>query len=173
MKILVAYASRMGSNAEIAQRIGDQLREAGHEVDVTPCADAADVAAYEAVIIGSALYMGHWDKAASSYLKSQAVLLAKRPTWLFQSGPCGEGLDLDHIDTPGAIRKLAGQIGLTAPVTFGGRLDRTKATTRLSRWMATGTYAGDFRDWDQVRRCTGEVAAELAEGHHRAPLPTP
>jgi menaquinone-dependent protoporphyrinogen oxidase len=173
VKILVAYASRMGSNAEIAQRIGEQLREAGHEVDVAPCADAADAAGYEAVILGSALYMGHWDKAASGYLKSQAVHLAQRPTWLFQSGPCGEGFDLEHTDTPRAVRKLSGQIGLAAPVTFGGRLDRAKATTRLGRWMATGTYAGDFRDWDQVRRWTGEVVAELAEGRHRAPQPAP
>jgi menaquinone-dependent protoporphyrinogen oxidase len=171
MKILVAYASRMGSNAEIAQRIGQQLSGAGHDVDVSPCADAAAASDYDAVILGSALYMGRWDKAALRYLKAQSDLLAQRPAWLFQSGPCGEGFELEHVDTPRAVRTLSARIGLAPPVTFGGRLDRAKATTTLSRWMATGTYAGDFRDWDQVRAWTAEVMAQLAGGRSRAPLP--
>lgn len=173
MKILVAYASRMGSNAEIAQRIGQQLTEAGHDVDVSRCADAAAANDYDAVLLGSALYMGRWDKTALRYLRAQSDQLAQRPTWLFQSGPCGEGLELEHVDTPRAVRRLSGRIGLAPPVTFGGRLDRAKATTTLSRWMATGTYAGDFRDWDQVHAWTAEVMAQLAGGRHRAPLPAP
>lgn len=173
MKILVAYASRMGSNAEIAERIGEQLREAGHEVDVSACADAGEAAAYEAVILGSALYVGHWDKSALDYLKSNSAQLAERPTWLFQSGPCGEGLDLDHTDTPRGVRKVSSRIGLSTPVTFGGRLDKTLAKTRVARWMSTGKYAGDFRDWEQVRAWTAGVVEELAEGRHRAPVPTP
>jgi menaquinone-dependent protoporphyrinogen oxidase len=173
VRILVAYASRMGSNAEIAQRVGQQLRESGHDVDVLRCADAAEAGAYDAVIIGSALYMGRWDKDGLRYLKAQSAALAQRPTWLFQSGPCGEGFELEHVDIPRAVRRLSSRIGLAPPVTFGGRLDRARATTTLSRWMATGTYLGDFRDWDQVRAWTAEVLAQLAGGRHRAPVPAP
>jgi menaquinone-dependent protoporphyrinogen oxidase len=173
VKILVAYASQMGSTAEIAQRVGQQLREAGHDVDVSRCADASEASNYDAVLIGSALYMGRWDKTALRYLKAQSDQLAQHPTWLFQSGPCGEGFELEHVDTPRAVRTLSGRIGLAPPVTFGGRLDRAKATTTLSRWVATGTYAGDFRDWDQVRAWTAEVAAQLAGGRQGAPLPAP
>ena len=167
MKILVAYAGRMGSTAEIAERIGEQLRLAGHHVEVSSCPEvsAVDVDAYEAVILGSALYMGHWEKAALGCLRDQTVRRIRRPTWLFQSGPCGEGFDLAHIDTPRAVRKLSSTLGLTPPVTFGGRLDRARATTLISRWVATGAYAGDFRDWEQVRSWTTDIVEQLAKGH--------
>ena len=34
MRVLVAYASRHGSTAEIAERIGERMRDAGHETAV-------------------------------------------------------------------------------------------------------------------------------------------
>lgn len=173
LKILVAYASRMGSTAEIAERIGRQLSEAGHEVQVTPCAEAPDAGGYDAVILGSALYLGRWDASARGYLRSQETALAGRPTWLFQSGPCGDGFDLEQAAAPRSVRRRSERMGLEPPVTFGGRLDRTRTKTPLSRWMATGTYAGDFRDWDQVHAWTATVLDQLAEGRHRASLPAP
>lgn len=170
MKILVAYASRMGSTAEIAERVADRLRAAGHTVETSPCAEAPAADGYDAVIVGSALYIGRWDATATRYLKTQAVALAQRPTWLFQSGPCGPGAAVEQVTTPRAVRKLVAAIGLAPPVTFGGRLDRTLATTRVRRWMATGTYAGDFRDWDQIRSWTETFLAEVASGESTSSL---
>ena len=47
---------------------------------------------------------------------------------------------------------MIGPLGLSAPVTFGGRLDVEHATGPVSRWMgAEGPLAGDFRDWDRIR----------------------
>jgi len=172
VRILVAHASRMGSTAEIAERIGEQLRDAGHDVDVRACAEAADTSNYDAVIIGSALYVGRWLKEARRYLRSQSESLSRRPTWLFQSGPCGEGFDLEAVQVPRAIRRLSDRIGSTLPTTFGGRLERKSATTRLNRWMATGTLAGDFRDWDLVHAWTDGVIADLAAGHRDLPFAT-
>jgi menaquinone-dependent protoporphyrinogen oxidase len=171
MKILVAYASRMGSTAEIAGRIADQLRAAGHVAETSPCTEAPGADRYDAVILGSALYVGRWDATATRYLKAQAVALAQRPTWLFQSGPCGPGAAVVRVATPRAVRRLAARIGLAAPATFGGRLDRSLATTRICRWMATGAYAGDFRDWDTIQTWTAMVLAELAAGRRSLPLP--
>lgn len=85
-KILVVYAMRMGSSAEIAQAIGQQLSSRGFEVDVRPTTGAPDARTYEAIVVGSAVYTGHWDKDAVQYLQDQAPILAGRPTWLFQSG---------------------------------------------------------------------------------------
>jgi menaquinone-dependent protoporphyrinogen oxidase len=169
MRLLVAHASRMGSTTEIAERIGEQLRRAGHEVDVRACAEFQDSSSYDAVIIGSALYIGHWLKEARHYLEGQSESLSRRPTWLFQSGPCGQGADVSSVRVPRGIRRLSGRIGASV-TTFGGRLDRDWATSHLSRWMATGSLAGDFRDWDLVRDWTEGIIGRLAEGHRSAPL---
>lgn len=169
MKILVAHASRMGSTAEIAQRIADQLREAGHEVDVSPCSDAPNADRYAAVIIGSALYIGRWERSALAYLTAQTAHLAGRPTWLFQSGPCGEVLDKEPTKTPRAVLRLTQRMNLPPPVTFGGRLDPLRAKTRLARWMAKSAYAGDYRDWDQVRSWTEKILVQLQPDHPDVP----
>ncbi|MCW2809743.1 MAG: flavodoxin [Friedmanniella sp.] len=170
MKILVTYASRMGSNAEIAERIGQQLTAAGHQVEVVGCTRAPSVEAFDAVILGSALYVGRWERSALRWLGAQGPLLRGRPTWLFQSGPCGEGFDLGAVKVPRAVRRLTHRLGLQPPVTFGGRLDPQLTTTRVARWMATGSYAGDFRDWEQIAAWTAKVAVQLGHPHTGSPF---
>jgi len=172
VKVLVAHASRMGSTAEIAQHIAAQLSGAGHDVDTSPCAQAPGAEGYDAVLVGSALYIGRWDKSALRYLSAQATQLTGRPTWLFQSGPCGEGWEAEDVATPRAVRRLSRQIGLAPPMTFGGRLERARTTTWLGRWLATGAYAGDFRDWDQVTAWTTDVEEQLAGGRQGVASPT-
>jgi menaquinone-dependent protoporphyrinogen oxidase len=172
VRVLVAHASRMGSTTEMAERIAHQLRGAGHEVDVRACAEAVDTSNYDAAVIGSALYLGRWLKEGRRYLQSESESLSRRPTWLFQSGPCGEDFDLQAVRVPRAIRRVSVLIGSASPTTFGGRLERKAATTWLERWMATGALAGDFRDWDLVHAWTEEVIADLAAGHRDAPLAT-
>lgn len=173
MRILVAHASRMGSTAEIAAHVAAQLSAAGHDVDVRSCADAPAATGYDAVVLGSALYLGRWLEPALRYLQTQAVPLGQRPTWLFQSGPCGAGFDLDAVRVPRRVRTLARRVGSAPTTTFGGRLDRARTTSRLGRWMATGALSGDFRDWDLISAWTETIVVRLAEGHQRAPVAAP
>ena len=122
-RVLVAYASRMGSTKEIADEIGAELVARGLEVDVVPCSSDPKPDDYGAVIVGSALYVRRWEKAARSYLKQYAPVLADRPTWLFQSGPCGPGAETEQLDPPKSVAKQMKKHGLPRPRTFGGRLD--------------------------------------------------
>ncbi len=172
-KVLVAYATRMGSTREIASVIGQVLTDAGLEVDVQPCSRAQDANGYSAVIIGSALYLGRWDKTATGYLRRQAWALSELPTWLFQTGPCGDGDITAQVKTPRSIKKLVDQIGLESPRTFGGKLDRTRATGPLSRWMATGEFGGDFRDWSQIRSWATSIADQLSSNAEAAASSAP
>lgn len=160
--VLIAFASRMGSTAEIAEAIGRVLEESGLDVTVSPCSHADTAAKFDAAFIGSALYLRRWEKDAVNYLEQQAVALAARPTWLFQSGPCGEGSEHEEAETPRRVLRLAERLGIDPPVTFGGRLDRSNATGPISRWMATGALAGDYRDWEQIRSWAADRAAQLA-----------
>src|SRR6185503_10360765 len=61
MKVLVAYASKHGGTAEIAEAIAAQLRERGLDVDERPVAEAT-LGDHDAVVLGSAVFVGSWMK---------------------------------------------------------------------------------------------------------------
>lgn len=69
MKILVAYATRHGATAGIAERIASRLAADGIAAEAHPVADVADVALYDAVVLGGAAYMAHWLKDATAFAK--------------------------------------------------------------------------------------------------------
>ena len=64
MHVLVAYGSKMGGTAGIAELIGDALTDGGFQADVRPVAEVSQLDRYDAVVIGGALYTGHWHRQA-------------------------------------------------------------------------------------------------------------
>src|SRR6266511_4415026 len=50
MRVLVAYGTKMGGTAGIAEMLGDALSTAGLQVDVRPASERADIGAYDAEI---------------------------------------------------------------------------------------------------------------------------
>ncbi len=164
--VLVAYASRMGSTREIADAIGEQLTSRGFEVEVIAAADAANARTFDAVILGSALYMGRWDTDAVDYLKRQGPDLTDRPTWLFQSGPIrtsrGEPAHPDPARRPASVPQDRTR---RTPRPSAGNLDHSRAKGWLARWVSNGDLAGDFRDWDQIRAWADDVADQLVADH--------
>ena len=69
--ILVTYASKYGATKEIAEKIGEVLRQAGLQADVFPVDGIRDLTPYQAIILGSAIYIGKWQKEAVEFLQSQ------------------------------------------------------------------------------------------------------
>src|SRR6266511_3920341 len=90
MTVLVSAASKHGSTAEIATAVARVLQERGLAVDVRPVENVTLVDGYEAVVLGSAVYAGHWMESARRLAEVQAGALASRPVWLFSSGPVGD-----------------------------------------------------------------------------------
>jgi len=62
--VLVGYASRMGSTREIAEAIGAELVSRGFTVEVAAAEKAPSARSFDAVVLGSAMYVGRWEKAA-------------------------------------------------------------------------------------------------------------
>ena len=79
MKLLVAVASRHGSTHEIANALARQLGRAGHTVDVQTVDDSPTVEAYDAAVIGSAVYMGKWLPQAEQFVDRHQEQLAAMP----------------------------------------------------------------------------------------------
>lgn len=160
MTVLVAFASRYGATEGIAQAIADVLREAGHEVTVVASDARPDVESFDAVIVGSAVYAGHWLAPAKDLITASADALRARPVWLFSSGPVGEPPKPaeDPVDT----EPMAEASGARDHRVFSGRLDRS--VLRFSdKAIAAALRApeGDFRDWDDVRAWATDIAAAL------------
>src|SRR4051812_37263473 len=119
-RVLVAYASKMGSTVEIAEVIGAELRLHGLDVTVAPAQTVRSVRPYEFVILGSAIYGGRWRLPAMRLLRRERRALMAREVWLFQSGLSVTGEGPWQDPTPDAVAALARDIGIARPVTFPG-----------------------------------------------------
>jgi len=167
-RVLVVYATKYGATAGIAEKIGQVLRETGLAVDVQPAGRAGDPAAYQAVVLGSAVYIGRWRKEAANYLKAHEQALAQRPVWIFNSGPLGEGDAAEQagdLGFPKALRPIAERIHVRDVAIFFGAVDLAKLNP-LERWMLNNVKSptGDFRDWDAIAAWAAGIAAALQEG---------
>ena len=90
MKVLVTAASKHGTTAEIAEEIAKVLRAAQLEVDVIPPDDVQTIVDYDAVVLGSGVYAGHWMQPARAFAERHAVALQETTVFLFSSGPIGD-----------------------------------------------------------------------------------
>lgn len=81
-RILVAYATRHGSTAEIAEWITRELRDTGAQVDLVGVDSAPPLDGYDAVFIGGPMIMG-WHRGARRFLRTHRDALATVPTALF------------------------------------------------------------------------------------------
>jgi menaquinone-dependent protoporphyrinogen oxidase len=165
MKVLVTAASMHGATTEIAQAIGRALSEQGLTVTVLPPQDVASVEEYDAVVIGSAVYVGHWLDAAKDLVNRCHDGLVTRPVWLFSSGPVGDpasklarAMDTDPAD----VVSIRVTTGARDHQMFAGKLDRKLLTRpqRVSLLVFRG-LEGDFRDWAAVRRWAVGIAQQL------------
>ena len=158
MTVLVCYAGKMGGTQGIADAIGDQLRTHGLAAVVADAATAYDPSSYQAVVLGSAIYMGKWRSEAVAALSRLAKQRSDRPIWLFQSGPFTSTIDQSTTPTPKKVLGLAKTCGAARPMTFGGRIEPGTAKGFLAKRMAVGANAGDHRDFVAIRRWADSIA---------------
>jgi menaquinone-dependent protoporphyrinogen oxidase len=157
---MVAYASKMGATREIAEAVGAELLAADHRVSVESADNVRDVRGYDTVVLGSAVYGGRWRGEAVRFLRRHADVLKDKRVWLFHSGPCGRENAGELVDPPRNVARLAERIGTVPPMTFGGRLEPQTAKGFLAKRMAVGRLAGDYRDWDAIRRWARMIAGQ-------------
>jgi menaquinone-dependent protoporphyrinogen oxidase len=167
MKVLVSAASKHGATSEIAEEIGKVLHDTLHErgddvvVDVRPPERVSSVEDYDAVVLGSAVYAGHWLEPAREVVERNAGALSERPVWLFSSGPVGEPpkpAEEESVD----VSDILEATGARDHRVFTGRLDKgALGFAEKAIVLALRVAEGDFRDWDAIRIWAGEIATEL------------
>lgn len=157
--VLVAAASRHGATLEIAEAIARGLERRGVNALAVPAEKVDDLGGYRALVLGSAVYMGHWLDAA--------VQLAERssadgcPVWLFSSGPIGSSDPLPHEDAVN-VAPLMERTSARGHQVFTGKIDKAQLGFRERAVVAALRVPdGDFRDWDAIDAWTGEIAQAL------------
>jgi menaquinone-dependent protoporphyrinogen oxidase len=158
--MLIAVSSKHGSTREIAGAIAETVREVGIEVEVVDAEQVESVGPYDAVIVGSAVYLGRWMGPARALVNRSADALRTRPVWLFSSGPLGRDI-VDPADAAEGL-KLLELVGAREHRVFAGKADKDEFGFIERRMVSlVKSPYGDHRDWPAIRAWAASIAGEL------------
>lgn len=160
--LVVAAASRHGGTCEIADRLARTLQNdlpLGWRVLRPDLSDLSVLDEADAVVLGSAIYYGHWMRAAAhalAYLKDAPLF----DLWLFSTGPVSE-IETENAQVISADSMVQSGQAIEHKV-FGGRLD-TSRLTWVERSVVKAVHAipGDHRDWNEVDEWAHHIATQL------------
>jgi menaquinone-dependent protoporphyrinogen oxidase len=174
MNALVIYGTRWGGTVNVAEKIGQILKDEGYSVEVVDAKQSPQkVDAYDLVIVGSGIRADKWTKEALNFIEKNAALLRTKKTALFVSCQMAdEGKEAQDKAKNRYLEKTAAQYGLK-PVSFGffgGFLDFSKShglfvdvLVRVNRksLRKNGLDIGkvrDTRDWNVIEAWARKVA---------------
>jgi len=160
MRILVTAATKHGATGQIAQAIADTLRDQGLNPTVLYPERVDAVDGYDAVVLGSAVYAGHWLKPARDLVGRCGPALAARPVWLFSSGPVGDPPKPE--EDPVDVAEVLAATSAREHRVFAGKLVRKQlAFPERAIVSALRVPDGDFRDWPEITGWAAGIAAAL------------
>jgi len=158
-RVLVAFASRSGSTAVIADAIAAVLRDAGLGVEASPAGDVSDVTAYDAVVLGSGVFLPRRASDGGGFLVRHGAVLKTRAVWLFCAGPIGRGRAENGGGPPGnadcAVAEVARSVGARGYAEFGTPVPEAGADPVAELAPV---------DVERVREWAREIAVELDPG---------
>jgi menaquinone-dependent protoporphyrinogen oxidase len=162
MRVLVTAASKHGSTAEIAHIIGAVLKTEGVDADVIAPEEVERIEGYEAVVLGSGVYAGHWLKPAKEFVDRHEAELRERPLFIFSSGPVGE--PAKESDEPAEIDRVDAATHPVDHQVFGGRLTPSQLGP-FEKIVVKVVKAPmlDDRPWDEIADWAKEIARYLRE----------
>lgn len=168
--ILLAYATRYGSTAGVAESIAKLLREHGLAVDFRPVQGVSALLNYRAVVLGAPLYIGQLPKEFMHFLTAHQTELAERPVALFALGPLHD----DPKELQRSVEQLAKELAKfpwlqpVAVKVFAGAYDPDKLRfpdnliARMPVSPLHGAPAFDGRNWPVIRAWANEIASQLS-----------
>jgi menaquinone-dependent protoporphyrinogen oxidase len=159
MRALVTAASRHQATWEIAEAIAAGLEARGIEADQRPLGEIEGVEEYDIIVLGSAIYLGHWMKQARKFAHDHARELRGKQVWLFSSGPIeAPGGHARHAEPAHAL-ELEQLTGAVEHRLFPGKLDNERLAL-AEKLVAAAANAPDSntRDWESVDVFAAHIA---------------
>ena len=166
-RLLVAYSGEFGATAEIAEVIGQTLRDASTEVDVRPLIDVRELAPYQGVVVGSAIYNGAWLPEAVEFVRYFEAMLSRMPVAYFAISmtmrtdtPASRRTVLAYLEPLRAVAPSVQPVGVGL---FAGRLQyfNLPLLSRLFFWLQSRLPSGDFRNWSTIQAWVREIRPAL------------
>ncbi|HET7182368.1 MAG TPA: flavodoxin domain-containing protein [Candidatus Limnocylindrales bacterium] len=162
MKVIVAVASRHGSTEMIADCIHEELAYAGCQAYLLDVDAVTSLADYDAVVLGSAVYSGHWLKRAGKFASRFEAALRRMPVWLFSSGPVSAA---SPSTAPVEALEISARIGAREHRVFPGRIERDQlGLGERLRLRGFSGQSADDREWIEIGRWARSIAAALRAG---------
>jgi menaquinone-dependent protoporphyrinogen oxidase len=162
-RILVAYASRKGSTAGIAQAIGKELTLEGYTVDVSEMKSVTSLAGYNAVVLGAPVYTGKVTGDVAAFVSTNKDELSRVPVAGFVTGIAP--VFPKTGDVKGFTDQLVTALSPVRPVAvtmFAGTLDAGKMNlVERSLTMLMKVPTGDFRDWGAIAAWAKTLAGKM------------
>jgi len=155
--ILVTYATRYGSTREVAEEVAKRVRAHGQAVDVQSVDEVDSLEGFDAVVLGSGLYVGGMLKDAYTFLNRHQAILETLPVAVFVLGPLtGDQVrDDHHKQLDDALAKVA-WLKPVAAEEFVGKYDpaHLRFTDKLASVLPVSPLyhetAHDERDWAAI-----------------------
>jgi menaquinone-dependent protoporphyrinogen oxidase len=162
-KILIAYASKCGSTAEVASAIGKTLAQAGVRVDVLPANKVSDLSGYQAVFVGSAIRMAKWLHEAVDFVSENRATLQHIPTAYFTvCVTMIEDTPAKRAKAEGFIEPVRTMLTPAAEGYFAGKVDpNTLSFIENISLKAKEVPQGDFRDWNKITNWAQSTYAQI------------
>lgn len=167
--IVIAYATRSGSTAEVAESIDATLREFGLWAELAPVSRVESLQGTTALILGAPLYMGAFPKDFHKFAVRHRSWFENRRPWCFVLGPTRT----DTVDFEAAQEQAAKQLTRYSWIkpaevkVFGGRWDSEllpfpfSLLRRLPLNPMKKIAGSDVRDWDAIREWAKAIAHQI------------
>jgi len=170
-EFLVAYVTRSGSTGEVAEFVAETLSEAGAPAKAKQTVDVQSILDDAPVILGAALYAGHFPKEFHKFIVRFQRKLSNAPPWIFVLGPTDKEPKHFAAAEEEARKDLARYPWLhPADVrVLGGKFDphnlKLAFPFSLVKMLPGNPFKklppSDVRDWDLIRNWARTIADHL------------
>ena len=164
-RVLIAYATKYGTTKEIAKEIQDVLTEKGIESDLISVMETVEIDAYDAVILGSPVYMGKMLVEARDFCQHYRPYL--KNTWLaiFVNGiSCCPPKSAGTSPMIAAIDEMSEYVIPAMKTAFAGAFSTTELTDADAQITSmVRPPIGDFRDHEAIRVWALDVVSAILE----------
>ena len=175
-RTLVCYGTRYGSTGDIAERIGEILREKGVSVDVVDLKKrrVEYLGDYDLIVVGSGIQANKWTKEPRKFLEKNKEVLSRKHVAIFVS--CASANDPTRCDeaTENYLQHIAGEypdIEFVAMGLFGPKFDSTRGNFLMRRIMKSmiaqlsetpenPPEVIDLRDWIRIEQWAASLINE-------------